>query len=275
MTMISESVMLSELAAEFPGYEFSTQRTWEGVSLIAVRQDGSDRPGVCVVITPDLDEMRRALLENIRLEDERPLGEDGGMTSDADTVAVLERALDQTAGLIAAIDASQAELATPCVGWDVRALVSHLTGQALRNFLVSVRGETTDWTAPAEEVGDDWAETFRERAAPLRAAWQAADLDRPVAGPGGEAPLRFRADHQITELAVHDWDLARATGQQAGLDPAVAEHALRWSRQMLRPEFRGADKAFGLEVPVPDDAPAYDRLAGWFGRDPGWMPGGS
>ena len=29
MTMISESAMLSELAAEFPGYEFSTQRTWE------------------------------------------------------------------------------------------------------------------------------------------------------------------------------------------------------------------------------------------------------
>jgi hypothetical protein len=74
MTMISESVMLSELAAEFPGYEFSTQRTWEGVSLIAVRQDGSDRPGVCVVITPDLDEMRRALLENMRLESERPEG---------------------------------------------------------------------------------------------------------------------------------------------------------------------------------------------------------
>ena len=65
MTMISESAMLSELAAEFPGYEFSTQRTWEGVSLIAVRQDGSERPGLCVVITPDLDEMRRALQETM------------------------------------------------------------------------------------------------------------------------------------------------------------------------------------------------------------------
>ena len=64
MTMIGEYAMLSELAAEFPGYEFSTQRTWEGVSLIAVRQDGSERPGLCVVITPDLDEMRRALRDN-------------------------------------------------------------------------------------------------------------------------------------------------------------------------------------------------------------------
>jgi hypothetical protein len=68
MTMISDSAMLSELAAEFPGYEFSTQRTWEGVSLIAVRQKGSARSGLYVVITSDLDEMRRALLDNTGLE---------------------------------------------------------------------------------------------------------------------------------------------------------------------------------------------------------------
>ena len=28
------------------------------------------------------------------------------------------------------------------------------------------------------------------------------------------------------------------------------------------------------EVPVPDGAPVYDRLAGWFGRDPGWTAPG-
>ena len=197
------------------------------------------------------------------------------MTSDADTIALLERALDQTAGLIDAIGASQAALATPCAGWDVRALVSHLAGQDLRNFLVSARAEAADWQTPADELGDDWAAAFQDRAAPLRAAWRAADLDRLVTGPGGEAPLRLRADQQITELAVHDWDLAKATRQPAGLDPVLAEHALHWSRQMLRPEFRGPDKAFGLEVPVPEDAPVYDRLAGWFGRDPGWTPGAS
>ena len=72
MTMISEAAMLSELAAEFPGYEFSTQRTWDGVSLIAVRQKGSARSGLYVVITPDLEEMRRTLLDNTGLEDENP-----------------------------------------------------------------------------------------------------------------------------------------------------------------------------------------------------------
>jgi uncharacterized protein (TIGR03083 family) len=171
------------------------------------------------------------------------------MTSDAETLVLLERALDQTEGLIAGVEPGQAGMATPCAGWDVRALVHHLAGPAMRNFLVAARGETTDWTAPAEEIGGDWAAVFRDRAAPLRATWRAA------------------------ELAVHDWDLARATGQAAGLDPALAEHALGWSRGMLAPEFRGPDQYFGVEVPVADDAPVYDRLAGWFGRDPGWTPG--
>ena len=63
MIMDSESAGLSELAAEFPGYDFGTQPTWDGTSIIAVRQDGTERPGLCVVITADVDEMRRALLE--------------------------------------------------------------------------------------------------------------------------------------------------------------------------------------------------------------------
>jgi len=195
------------------------------------------------------------------------------MTSDADTVALLECALDQTAGLIAAIEPGQAGLATPCAGWDVRTLVGHLIGQDLRNFLVSTRGETADWQAPADEIGENWAAAFGDRAEAVRAAWRAADLDPLVTGPGGEAPLRLRADQQITELATHDWDLAKAIGHvPAELDPALAEHALRWSRGMLRPEFRGPGKAFGVEVPVAEDALVYDRLAGWFGRDPGWTP---
>ena len=195
------------------------------------------------------------------------------MTSDGDTLALLERALDQTAAVIAAIPASQSGLPTPCPGWDVRALVRHLVGQDMRNFLVSVRGETADWQAPADELGDDWAAEFGDRAGPLLAAWRAADLGQPIAMPGGgEAPLRGRADQQIAELATHGWDLVKATGQRADLDPALAEHALDWSHRVLRPEFRGPDKAFGPEVPVSPDAPAYDRLAGWFGRDPGWAP---
>jgi len=58
---------LSGLAAEFPGYEFATQQTWDGISVVAMRHGGCARPGLYVVVTGDLDEMRCALLE-----DERP-----------------------------------------------------------------------------------------------------------------------------------------------------------------------------------------------------------
>jgi hypothetical protein len=67
--------------------------------------------------------------------------------------------------------------------------------------------------------------------------------------------------------------IAAIPAAQAGLAtpcPALAEHALAWSRRMLRPEYRGS--AFGPEVLVKQDAPAYQRLAGWFGRDPRWAP---
>jgi hypothetical protein len=58
---------LSELAAEFPGYDFATQPTWGGISIIATRRGGCAQPGLYAVVTGDLDEMRRVLLE-----DERP-----------------------------------------------------------------------------------------------------------------------------------------------------------------------------------------------------------
>jgi hypothetical protein len=52
---------LSGLAAEFPGYDFATQQTWGGISIIARRRGGCARPGLYAVVTGDPDEMRRAL----------------------------------------------------------------------------------------------------------------------------------------------------------------------------------------------------------------------
>lgn len=54
---------LSELAAEFPDYEFATQRTRSGISIIATRNGGCAQPGLYAVVAGDLDEMRRALLD--------------------------------------------------------------------------------------------------------------------------------------------------------------------------------------------------------------------
>jgi uncharacterized protein (TIGR03086 family) len=190
-----------------------------------------------------------------------------------DTIALLSRALSQMATLIEQVPTGSLDAATPCRDWSVRELLRHIVRQNLRNFTVSAQGETADWSATPPELGNNWVDDYRRGAQALLQIWRASDLDQKVLVPGGaDAPLRSRADHQITELCVHAWDLTKAAQLSVSLDDELAEHALGWSRQMLQPQFRGDGKAFGNEVPVPADATAYDRLAGWFGRDPGWQP---
>lgn len=191
------------------------------------------------------------------------------------TLGLLSSALGSMEGVI---DTLRPEIEgprpTPCPLWTVQDLVQHVIGQDLRAFPGSARGEAVNWTAPPDVLGHDWAGEFEVRAALVQQAWDGVDLDAPV--PGEPMLMRDRADQQITELVVHTWDLVVAKGFDANdlmsdeMSTALAEHALAWSRDKLRPEYRGPDRAVGPEVPVPADAPAPARLAGWFGRDPAW-----
>ena len=49
------------LAAEFPAYDVTTKRTYQGLGLAAVRRDRRAQPGLYAVITCDPAEMRREL----------------------------------------------------------------------------------------------------------------------------------------------------------------------------------------------------------------------
>lgn len=194
------------------------------------------------------------------------------MANDSEPLVLLSRALDQVGELIAGTRPDQAELPTPCRSWPVSRLVVHVVTD-LGNFATAVRGGQPDWSKSAE-VGNDWAAAFAAGRQDLDEAWAKADLESrvPTMG-GGTAPLLGKADQQIAEFAVHGWDIARATGQNEDLDADAAEFGLRWAKQNLSPQFRGPEdegKAFGHEVPVPEDAPASERLAGCFGRDPRW-----
>jgi len=190
-----------------------------------------------------------------------------------DTIGLLARALEQMTRVLERLPPDSLDALTPCEGWTVRDLLRHVVRQNLRNFTAAARGETTDWSTPAPDLGGEWVATYREGARELLRTWKNADLDREVAMPGGAStPLRTRADQQIAELSVHAWDLTKAGRLDLELDRAVAKHALAWSQQMLQSQFRGPGKPFAEEVPVPVGAAAYDRLVGWFGRDPRWEP---
>ncbi len=109
----------------------------------------------------------------------------------------------------------------------------------------------------------------------------AALFDRGVADGAAERSLRIgesampgamALDMILWEYQVHGWDLARATGQTWTPIGAAAEQSLAFAPGMLTSDYQGPDKAFHDRVPVPEDAPVFDRLLGLSGRDPGWSP---
>ena len=89
--------------------------------------------------------------------------------------------------------------------------------------------------------------------------------------PWGEVSADWAIDQQITELVVHAWDIAKASGQSTDLDPDVGQAALTWAKAQLLPAFRG-DEAdgyhLGPEIRITADAPLYDQIAAFGGRDP-------
>ena len=177
------------------------------------------------------------------------------MTAPNDSVVVLSRALDQAGDVLAAVHADQLARPTPCGDWDVAHLIGHLVDAPMR-FLEMARNREPDWSSGPRAVTGNWAAEFRSNADDLIHHWHQA----------GDSVDTGQVDWQTAEIAVHTWDVARATGQSPPLLPEVAERGLAFMSAMLTPENRG--KVFGPAVPVPDDAPVYDRLAAFAGRAP-------
>jgi len=144
-----------------------------------------------------------------------------------DLLAALDRAIAGTDRLIAGIDARHWSAPTPCTEWDVRALVTHVTSGML-TFAALVRGEPRpDGTA---DVADDPVAAYRSAAATMRAAFAAPGaLDRMYQSPIGPAPGSVLVHLRITELLVHGWDLARATGQPPALPTDLDASGIRSS----------------------------------------------
>jgi uncharacterized protein (TIGR03086 family) len=177
-----------------------------------------------------------------------------------------------TERIVAGIDRGDHGRPTPCTEWDVRALLNHLLGTLVMGRELLDDAPASDPTMgpgglPAGDLaGDDPLDAYRKGVAGLLAAAGGDALDRTHATPFGEMPGAVLAGFTTVDIAVHGWDLARATGQDAALDPALAEPVLAFARQTLGGDMRAP--RIGPEVPVSADAPATDRLGGFMGRTP-------
>ena len=90
---------------------------------------------------------------------------------------------------------------------------------------------------------------------------------------GGEQPAEMVFNMTLMEYLTHGWDLAVGSGQEIPFTEDEAAQVLARAEATLPPQYRGDGMPFGEIVPVPDAAPAIDRLAGFMGRDPSAPPG--
>ncbi|WP_328471685.1 TIGR03086 family metal-binding protein [Actinoplanes sp. NBC_00393] len=157
----------------------------------------------------------------------------------------------------------------PVAGWTARDVVRHLV-EWLPGFLAA----GSDVQLPkGPSVDEDPVEAWRVHQAAVQEL-----LDDPgtpqrilVNQHIGEIPLDRAIDQFYTsDVFMHTWDLARATGQDEELDAGFSAGLLGGMQQMEQ-VIRSSGQ-YGAAVPVPDDADVQTRLLGFIGRDPNWKP---
>jgi len=157
----------------------------------------------------------------------------------------------------------------PVDGWTARDVVRHLV-EWLPAFLASGTGIELP-TGPS--VDDDPVSAWQAHSDAVQAVLDdPATADRLLTNPHiGQLPLPGAIDSFYTaDVFMHTWDLARATGQDDGLDPDVCA-AMLAGMQPMEQVLRSSGQ-YGPAVPVPADADPKTRLFAFIGRDPAWTP---
>jgi uncharacterized protein (TIGR03086 family) len=160
----------------------------------------------------------------------------------------------------------------PVAGWTARDVVAHLTDWCPA-FLASGAGVELR-RGPGVTV--DPVATWQVHAGAVQELLDdPVTADRRFSNPHtGELPLDAAIDRfYTTDVFLHTWDLARATGQDDRLDPDFCAQLLGGMAGM--DEILRSSGQYGPRVEVPAGADAQTRLLGFIGRNPDWTAGRS
>jgi uncharacterized protein (TIGR03086 family) len=179
---------------------------------------------------------------------------------------VLDRAFASTRAVLAEVQPGQLAAPTPCASWDVRALINHFVGTA-RWAAANVSG--TEQAADEDYAAGDFVARYDESIQAALAAFGAEGvLEAAVALPFGEFSGAAFMSLAATDQFAHGWDLARAIGHPADLDPELAGELLTRARTSILEAYRGPDGVapFGPVVQAPAGACPASQLAAFLGR---------
>src|SRR5258708_36246104 len=145
----------------------------------------------------------------------------------------LSAALHATGQVIAAMADEQWAHPTPCPKWNVRELVTHvITGNYM--FASILHGAPPAAAQDRFRADKELLSAYHDSAGVLLTAFRSPGvLERVVTVPFGSVPGIVALHLRMTEVLVHGWDLARATGQPVTFPEDLAGQELAFSRGKL------------------------------------------
>lgn len=165
---------------------------------------------------------------------------------------------------------------TPCPDWTVAALLDHL--MSLAYAFTRAAHKRTDAPgiaepqppASAQHLSRHWRHRLPVLLEDLATAWKDPASWTGTSRAGGVTmPATSSGAVAMTELIMHSWDLARATGQEYAADPRTLEVLIEFLAQ--GPPV-GTPGLFGPAVPTDSEATLLDQAVALSGRDPAWRP---
>jgi uncharacterized protein (TIGR03086 family) len=188
------------------------------------------------------------------------------------------RAVELSRSIVATITPDRLRLPTPCVEWDLGALLAHMTVQH-HGFARAVDGEHTelaDWhptpvdTDPVGLYGKSADRVIMSFAAEATAGRK---VYLPEIRDGITVPGRIAMGFHFVDYLVHTWDVAATLGRAVEFDDELLDAALLVAAQVPDDEAsRQPGMAFGPKIAPPGDD-KLDRLLTSLGRSPGWSTG--
>jgi uncharacterized protein (TIGR03086 family) len=188
----------------------------------------------------------------------------------------LTPACQRMADVLANVTDEQLTASTPCEDMLMNDLVTHV-GDLAKAFAAAARKELGPFTDSAPEpsaarLDAEWRTRYPADLADLARAWQEPSAWQGMTRAGGiDMPGEVTGIVALTEVVIHGWDVARASGQPYEVDAGAAQAVL--SNVAAMAAEGPVEGLFGPAVPVADDAPVLDRIIALSGRDPGWGSG--
>ena len=174
------------------------------------------------------------------------------------------------AALVAGVGPDQWQDDTPCSEWDVRTLVHHLLYEQrwVPPLFEGLTAEQVGDRFEADLMGGDasaWPGLLASSIAEAHAVVARPEaLERTVHLSFGDASGQEYVLQLTADLAIHAWDLARATGQDEALDPDAVALLLPWTE--ANADLVAGSGMFGSRIDVGPDAPDDVCLLGLLGR---------